>query len=125
MMHQNLSMSVNVRPADLIDALRRNKAAHLEEYARAVKVYLADLRTKFAELTERAEEADLTVDYNVHLIKPVDNTKLYDKYIGMFTLATDDVIEINTEDYGCVVDDNWDWAVAGKASNMFYSSRSR
>ncbi len=125
MIHENLSMTVKVRPADLIEALRRNKAEHLEEYAKAVKVYLLDLRHKFSDLMEKAEAGDLTADYDVRLNKPVDNTKLYDKYIGMFTLATDEVIEISTEDYGCVVDDNWSWAVMGKASNSFYSSRPR
>ncbi len=124
-MHQNLSMHVNIKPKDLIKALEKNKEKHLAEYEKALKVYFADLCMKLQELLVQAEEKNSDINYGVNLITPINNEKLYDKYIGMFKMATDEVIEISTEDYGCIVDDNWDWAVSASRMNTFYSSRAR
>ena len=123
MMNQNLSMKVCIKKADLIAALEKNKKRHLDDYEKAVSVWFDDLRDKFTTLQASVEARDQKADYRVNLTPPVNNEKLYDKYIGMFTLATEDVIEITAEDYGCIVDDNWDWARQATISNAFYSSK--
>ena len=124
MIHANLSMKINAKPADLVAALEHNKAAHREEYEKALGTWFEKLGNTLAELLTAAEAREVDRDYADpiwRLTKPVDNTELYDKYIGMFTMATDETIEISSEDYGCVVDDNWDWAVSAKATNSSYA----
>lgn len=125
MMHRNLNISVKIAPPALIDALVKNKLCHQDDYAKAMSVWLEDLVRRGLEIADAAGAGNIDADYSVHLPKPIDNTKLYDKYIGMFSMATDDVVEISSEDYGCIVDDNWDWAVHATASNAMYSAKFR
>lgn len=123
MMHQNLAVTIKARPAQLIEALQRNKARHLEDYKAAVVGYWEDLEAKIRQVEQSAADEDIVADHTITLRKPINNEKLYDKYIGMLSMATDEVIEITSEDYGCIVDDNWEWAISAAASNSFYSKR--
>ncbi len=123
MMNRNLNIKISVKPKDLVDCLEANKQRHIEDYEKAVNVYWADLRENLAKLTKRAEAEDLADQFVINMAKPVNNTALYDKYIGMFKICTDEAIEISSEDYGCIVDDNWDWATAALALNTSYSRK--
>lgn len=125
MMHTNLSMRVKMRPQDLIKALEVNKADHLEEYASAVQDYFAEARRQLNALQRKVRAGDLDGELRFMLVKPVNIEGLYDKYIGMFRMTTDEEIEISAEDYGCIVDNNWDWATSAKATNALYSSARR
>jgi hypothetical protein len=121
--HRNLDINVKVPVAKLIEALISNKAKHLEDYSKAVTVYFRDMQELLSNLTYQSSQLNLSQDYTIKLHKPVNNEKLYDKYIGMFQMTVDDTIEISAEEYGCIVDDNWDWAASAVVANSFYSSK--
>lgn len=123
MQHVNLNISIKVKPATLITALQKNKSKHLEDYQKAVVVYFEDLEKRIKSLLEKAQEKDIKYQYYLSLPIPINNEKLYDKYIGMFAMAINETIEISSVDYGCIVDDNWDWSVSASTINALYSSK--
>lgn len=84
---------------------------HQQELAEA---YLAELK---GTLTARVEAGDLK--------PPIDNSALYEKYLGMFSRVTDETLTFDAETYGCVFDDNWSWAVTVKFLNSTYAASRR
>lgn len=122
MNHQNLSMKVKVKLSDLISALEKNKQKHLDDYKIACEVYWEEAESELKKLYKEVKAKTAKQIY-LHKNPPINNEKLYDKYIGMFTLTVDETIEITTEDYGCIVDDSWSWAVSASTANAFYSSK--
>lgn len=122
-MHTNLDISVRVKTKDLIKALKANKELHLKDYKKALEVWFKDLKEIYISLLKEIETRNMNAKYEICLQSPINNEKLYEKYIGMFEMTTDDTIEISSEDYGCIVDDNWDWARTASVHNNAYSSK--
>lgn len=123
MMHQNLNINVTVKVADLIAALEKNKKKHQEDYKKALEVFFKELDQELHALWSHAHNKNLAVKYTYNKSKPVDNSALYDKYIGMFKMSVEETSNISAEDYGCIVDDNWEWALSANLLNMAYSSK--
>ena len=57
------------------------------------------------------------------LIRPVDASKTYDTYISLLSNSTSDNVELSIQDANAIINDEWDWAIAAKTTNAFYSSR--
>lgn len=132
----NLASSLNIETdfstKYLVECLKRNKEAHLDEYANAMNKYL-DLRcVKAAALVDAANEVyknptkEGTLVYKVfndlnNLKEPVDATKMYDQYISLLEASTSDTIRMDVSDANAIINDQWSWAVAAKMSNSFYT----
>jgi hypothetical protein len=121
--HRNLNVKITAKIADILTHLQEHKAEHAIDYHKAVHVYFQDTKTKLTELLGKAEEGNLKVSYSLHMQPPINNERLYDKYIGMFTMHQGDTMEIDSETYGCLVDNAWDWAVQASTVNSLYSSK--
>lgn len=122
-MTMNLNIDLKVPKTKLIEALAANKAKHQADYQKAVEGFFSDLSDSIFKL--QAEVAAQNVSHHFYLNphKPVNNSANYDKYIGFFLLSVEEEIQISAHDYGCIVEDNWDWAISALASNSFYSSK--
>jgi hypothetical protein len=123
MMHRNLDITIELKPSDLEDALKKNKSKHLEDYKKAVSVYFADLQREITTIEALVQAKDLDSEHTINLVKPINNEKLYDKYIGFFSMHIKPSVEISAEDYGCIVDDNW--SISAHRINTTYSSKYR
>lgn len=122
-MHQNLEIKIRVAPATLVQALETNKAKHFADFEKAKAVFFDEVQDELKKLLKKAKEASELKTVHYRKEPPINNEKLYDKYIGMFRMATDETIEISSEDYGCIVDDNWSWALTASVLNGAYSSK--
>jgi hypothetical protein len=114
----------------LIAALKANKEAHCQDFDRAREVYFVDLRQRLSDLTDSAHDAifredSYSVDYYGKLKPPVNASKLYDQYIALLDRCVSETIELSPSDYNAIVNDEWDWAKAAKATNSTYSSKWR
>lgn len=117
-------LKVIVKVSDLLDALKKNFEAHKEEYVVARKVYYETVADKLRELLANAEkELTPSSGFYINLNPPVDNTKMYEKYIGFLSMSQTDEIEISVEEYENFVKDEWNWATNAKVSNSFYSTQ--
>jgi len=123
MFNGNLKLKVNIRTAKLIEALINNKAKHLDNYEKAVKVYFADLTTAIGKIAEQVAEGNLKTDHTLNLPKPVNNKAEYDKYINMLIASNDEMVEITAEEYSCIVEDNWSWAIQALTLNASYFNK--
>ena len=116
----------------LINALIANRDKHIEDYKAAVIVYKEDQKKLIEEMVVVSTAAVETVTTDkiyrvyaklVQLTEPVDATKLYEQYIGLFTAAVAENIELTMSEANSIINDEWAWAVAAKTSNSLYSSR--
>lgn len=117
------NITIKVKVADLINALESNKAAHLVDYVEAQKGYFESLIKKSSSNLKAAKAANFEYDYNINLAKPILLEKTYDQYIGMFKMTTTEFLDIDSEQYRCFVEDQWQQAIYAKTINSSYSGR--
>jgi hypothetical protein len=125
-----LDLSAKFSKGYLIQRLRTHKGAHIAEYEAARKVYFEELHEYLVELVSdascsRLRDDNYQIDVYSKFKPPVNASKLYDQYIRMLELATDDEIELNADAYSSIVEDEWDWAKSAKSINVGYASRSK
>jgi hypothetical protein len=116
-----INIIVKVKVADLIAALEKNKAQHLLDYEAAKAGYFEKINETLSNALKAAKAEDLAYNYNFSLAVPVLNDKIYDQHIGMFKMAQDEFIEIDSQQYTSFVEDQWHWAVNAKLINSTYS----
>lgn len=111
--------AIKVKKAELLSKLRANRATHSAQFDRAAKGYR---KRVIAELTSRLKDARAgkLPQLFFNLPMPVDQTKAYDRAIGMLELSVDDVIELEEHDYQQYVLDEWSWSAQTTATNSFY-----
>lgn len=115
--------AIKVKKAELLGKLKANRANHSAQFDKAAKGY----RKRVIEaLTSRLKEArnGKLPQLIFNLPMPVDQTKAYDRAIGMLELSVDDVIELEEHDYQQYVLDEWSWSAQTTASNSFYIAAS-
>ena len=66
----------------LIDQIKKNKAAHIKAYEKAVVAYKKEALKQLAEQTKKAKDGDLNIRLN--LTTPIKLDEHYDKLINMF-----------------------------------------
>ncbi len=110
--------------SDLLDSLKKNLSTHQSEYKIAVKGYWERVQELTAKINNRASKMDVTFSPKVHelsrLTFPVDNTKKYENLIRQLELSQDELLELDSTQFNCIVNDEWDWAVSAKTLNSSY-----
>ena len=119
-----LDIKTEVWIHNLLEVLKKNKEAHIADYNKAVEVYQWDLQQALKDLSEKASGEDfLEQSYKIDLIKPINQEKEYDKYIGMLEMSEKEYISLSVEDYECMVLDDWSWMKTAKLINSSYSAK--
>lgn len=114
----------------IIEALKQNKEAHIEQYEAAKVEYEKQLleRAKKA-LKEVKKNRQPEVKMNFGLIAPINKSEEYDKMINIFKqaqkAATKDVVDgelitLDFEQADAIFNDNWDWVASAKLVNSSY-----
>lgn len=111
---------VNVKTAELLGTLKKNRETHRTIFLEAQAGYRAQV---ILELDAMAAEArgNKRIRRAVTLVEPVDQTREYDRAIRMLEMAVDDTLRISAEDFQCYVMDEWRWKSNFTASNSHYS----
>jgi hypothetical protein len=111
--------AIKVKKDELLEKLRANRATHSAQFEKAASGY----RRKVIEVLESrlvdARSGKLpALIFNLPL--PVDQTKAYDRAIGMLEMSVDETIELEEHDYQQYVLDEWQWSASATATNSFY-----
>jgi len=118
----DIEIKANVK--ELILHLERNRDDHAADYEKAVTVYRVELKEAIANLARNAEsESFLGHQYSILLSKPELKAKEYNKHIGMLEMSVEETITIDSNEYDCIVNDNWHWIGSAKLTNSLYSSK--
>lgn len=124
--------TVKVDRDKLLERLRANLAAHLEEYEAARAGYFVAAACVLAEKREEfrraVEEADRRLGegkflppglpFSPHylgLTPPECHESDYRHIIEMVAMSVDPVIELRSDEFDCYVMDNWEWTREFKA----------
>lgn len=115
------ALKITVKKGKLIGFLKTNRQKHAEDYEEAVGAYFRKLKETLATFQAQAGANKFRKDnYHLTLVRPEDRTEDYDRIIGMLEMAEGEDIEIDTEQYDCIVNDQWDWARRAYLSNATY-----
>ncbi len=116
------SLEVTVETPKVLQALRKNREAHVTEYAEAKAAFLTQVTAKlreYANLADRGEMPDHGFRHDLQV--PVDRVVEYDKYISMLELSMDEDMTLSTYQFDCFFNDTWEWAVSAKVINSSYA----
>jgi hypothetical protein len=115
---------VTVRKDELLEVLRKNRAAHREAFLKAQAGYRA---RAIAELDRSLADARAGRDIRliVSLPVPEDHTEDYDREIRMLEMHTGNTVELESRLFDQVVMDRWRWSSAFETTNSAYLGKPR
>jgi fumarate hydratase class II len=118
-MRRTGSRTIKVDKARLIEQIETNKANHIKEYDKAVIAYKEEALKQLNQQVKEVEQGSLKA--KLDLITPINNAVNYDKIIEMFKWEVENVVELEQNEFNEYVQDETEFAVQAKFSNMFYS----
>ena len=110
---------VKVNKDKLIVVLKENKEKHISIFNKAEEKYREVAIGALDSALGRAREGKEIQTY-FDLTKPMNQTKDYDRAIGMLEMSIDDDIEISQIEYENYVLDQWNWNTQFNMSNTMY-----
>lgn len=112
--------NIRVKKSELLDILRKNRAEHRQIFEEAVEGYRHEV---IKQLSQRLDDArnGKKIDISIRLNQPQDQTKDYDRVIGMLEMTVDDIIELDELSYQQYVMDDWNWSHNFLHTNSAYS----
>jgi len=117
-MRQYGNRKINVKKDELIAKIKENKENHIKEYDKAVVAYKKEAELQLMKEVARVQEGAL--DVKLDLITPINNADNYDKIIEMFEWEVAEVVELQQDEFKEYVQDEFDFAVTARMSNMMY-----
>lgn len=114
---------IKVRKADLLDKLRSNRTAHRDIFEAALDGYKAKVIEILEDRLAKAR-AGKRVNTYIQLTQPMDQTKDYDRAIGMLEMSTEKEVVLSEKDYQQYVLDDWSWKGQFTSSNKLYAPSS-
>lgn len=104
----------------LLDILKKNRDAHRKIFEEAQEGYRSQAIKLFeAELVRAKAGKRFQVSFS--LVQPSDQTKDYDRVIGMLEMDTEHDVLLSEKDYQSYVLDDWQWKQNFLFSNSSYS----
>src|SRR5260370_18692324 len=114
--------NIKVKKEELLKVLKENRAKHREIFLEALEGFRKKAITEFEKRLEAAK-AGKHFDIAIALTLPQDQTKDYDRAIGMLEMAIEDVVELGEAEYAQYVMDDWRWKHNFLTSNTTYSGK--
>jgi len=113
---------VTVKKGALLDALRKNRENHRQEFLDAQEgwklVILAELETRLED-ARKGRHIKSSFSYP----EPQDHTKDYDRVIRMVEMEVHEELTIQEHDFAQFVMDDWEWKANWTAGNVQYTNR--
>ena len=111
---------IKVNKAELLKKLRENRNEHRAIFEEALEGYRAEAIRLLDKALADAKKGRKIITY-IHLQEPVDQTKDYDRAIGMLEMCVDNEITVTSQEYAQYVMDDWSWKEQFLATNTFYT----
>lgn len=118
----DLHVKTHIKRVTIIEHLLKNKEKHIKHYEEAVKGYLDYLKKELENRLASVEAGNIERNYNLATTVPVNRVESYDKYIKLFSMNEEDIVELTVQDYDAIINDNWSWALQAFNINNFYSN---
>jgi hypothetical protein len=112
--------SIKVDKAKLITTLEENRTKHRKIFEEACEGYQKAVIKELEAQLKRAKEG-IRRSMLISIPAPVDQTKEYDRAIGMLKMSVDTEVLLSERDYQCYVLDDWDWKQKFLTSSRPYS----
>ena len=114
---------IKLSKLNLIDQIKINKEKHRKAYNKAVIAYKKEAGKQLMELLAlNNSDAPNSLDIELDLVKPIDNSEHYDKLIQMFSWEIEDTIILSHDEFKEFVQDENHSSHQATFSNTFYSS---
>jgi len=110
---------INISKKTLILKLKENRKQHRDIFLRAQEGWKLKVIT-LMEVNLQAARDNKGIHTYINLHEPKDQTKDYDRVLGMLEYSTDDTIELDESQYNCYMLDEWTWSVADTATKNTY-----
>ena len=112
--------SIKVDKAKLISTLEENRIKHRKIFLEACDGYQKAVIKELQAQLKRAK-GGIRQSMHISIPAPVDQTKEYDRAIGMLKMSIDNEVMLSERDYQCYVLDDWDWKQKFLLSSRPYS----
>lgn len=103
-----MDMIITVSKQELLAKLQENRGKHRETFEAALAGYKAHAM-KMLKAEIRALNEGRIPDISITISRPTDNTRDYDRVIGMLHMHTGDTFDLDETSYAQYVDDDWSW----------------
>lgn len=113
------NMKFNV--AALIEKIDANRKAHRAIFLEALEGYKAKVLEALEKNLEAVKQGNVVRVY-INLPPPDDHTKDYDRVLLMLDMCTEQEVELNEQEFGCYVMDDWGWKHQFLTANSVYSN---
>lgn len=110
--------TVTVKKKQLIETIKKNKANHIDEYAKAVESYMKEAHKQLADLKQQL--LDGKTDIKLNLVEPKNMEQNYNDILKMFEWEVKEEVELTQDEFKEYVLDQTDFAIEAKFSNTFY-----
>lgn len=112
---------LTIRKPQLLDAVRANRAKHVDEYAEAYRAYREELVLELSALLEKARNQSVEgCDHGVEVDRPVSHASDYDRVIRMLEMDLADTVVLTESQFSQYVQDEWHWSGHNKAVMSSY-----
>jgi hypothetical protein len=120
------------RPTDLLKRIEDNRGKHEEEYNKAMEGYYIEVEEQFIELVKdvkkarkraAAKEEKFDANFYIHAVQPTNHLDDYDRVIDMLKLTQDEEIELDEQQFGQYVRDEWSWKQNFTTTNSAYLAK--
>jgi len=112
--------SVHVKRDELLAKLKANRENHRKIFLEAQEGFRKEVVKQLDQALKDAREGRRFRN-QISIDAPVDQTSDYDRVISMLSMAVDETIELNENDYSAYVLDQWRWRYNFLTSNAKYS----
>jgi len=112
--------AIKVNKVDLIQILEKNRKEHRAIFEEALEGYKKAIIAELERRLVRAKKGKI-IDHIINVQQPTDQTKDYDRALGMLKMSLENEVELTEQDYRSYVLDDWNWKSQFLASNAFYS----
>lgn len=114
--------AIKVEKSKLLEILKKNRDEHRSVFEEALEGYRKLMIKMFEDELEKAKAGK---KFNVYFsaTQPVDQTKDYDRVIGMLEMDSEETVQLDEQDYQSYVLDDWSWKRNFLASNSAYSGK--
>lgn len=119
-MRFGMEMRTRVKKADLLETLKKNRDQHRKIWEEALAGYKEEMLKRLERFLAEVREGKL-ISRSINLPVPTNETSSYDTAIKMLEMGTEDIIELSTQDFACLVEDKWEWKRNFILSNSGYS----
>lgn len=117
----NMNKSMKYRKGDLLEVLKENREKHKAEYDRALVQYNKEL---IQDLKNKLQDAKVGKEVShIGLLKPEEHLVDYDRAIRMFTLTSEEHVELDQRTFCQLVMDDWDWKRSFAANTIAYAAK--